>query len=60
MSVTQLVQNCAETVRQIVTEVEERLAILLGVPLPTPGERVLEGRRLSVIGQVGKCHHAPT
>ena len=36
------------------TEVEERLAVLLGVPVPTAGERVLEGRRLSVIGQVGK------
>ena len=40
--------------QQIVTEVEERLAVLLGVPVPTAGERVLEGRRLSVIGQVGK------
>ena len=36
------------------TEVEERLAVLLGVPVPTAGERVLEGRRLSMIGQVGK------
>ena len=40
--------------QQIVTEVEERLAVLLGVPVPTAGERVLEGRRLSKIGQVGK------
>jgi len=44
----------SETVQQIVKEVEERLAVLLGVPIPTAGERVLEGRRLSVIGKVGK------
>jgi len=39
-----------ETVRQTVAEVEERLAVMLGVPVPTVAERVMEGKRLSMIG----------
>lgn len=44
----------AETVRQIVTELEQRLAVLLGVPVPAPGDRLIESTRLRQIGQIGK------
>jgi len=42
----------------IVSNFEERLSVMLWVPIPTPGERMLEGRRLSLIGNAQRVSRA--
>lgn len=41
-----------ETVRLSVLRIEERLSAMLGVPVPTQGERLMENKRLHTIGEV--------
>ena len=38
------------TIQSIVSSMEERLAVMLGVPIPTQAERIVEGKRLDMIG----------
>ena len=41
-----------QAVQQTVAEIEERLAAMLGVPIPTKAERLMENKRLEMIGEV--------
>ena len=41
-----------QAVWKTVTEIEERLAVMLGVPIPTKAERLMESKRLEKIRQV--------
>ena len=40
----------ALAVKTTVTEVEERLCAMMGVPIPSAGELIMENKRLSMIG----------
>lgn len=37
-------------IQSIVSSMEERFAVMLGVPIPTQAERIIEGKRLDMIG----------
>jgi len=39
-----------KTVSATVSAVEERLGVMMGVPLPTQAERIMEAKRLEMIG----------
>jgi len=39
-------------VKTTVSEIEERLCAMMGVPIPSPGELIMENKRLSMIGDV--------
>ena len=49
-----------QAVQQTVAEIEERLAVMLGVPIPTQAERLMENKRLEMIGEVlpHACKHS--
>ena len=41
-----------QAVQQTVAGIEERLAAMLGVPIPSKAERIMENKRLEMIGEV--------
>jgi hypothetical protein len=44
------VDDFEKTIAATVSAVEERLGVMLGVPLPTQAERIMEAKRLEMIG----------
>ena len=40
----------ALAVQTTVTDIEERMCAMMGVPIPSPGELIMENKRLSMIG----------
>lgn len=39
-----------KTISATVSAVEDRLGVMLGVPIPTQAERIMEAKRLEMIG----------
>ena len=47
-----------ESVRRTVAEIEVRLSVMLGMPIPNAAERTMENKRLDMIGQVERDSRA--